>query len=79
MLGSMWCKKSDCYISYNFPSINQQKEKYSIFNFNIESKLLTQFDEVNHKDGTGYLLPMELSGTSFVQNKEIPLAKKINA
>jgi len=41
-------------------------------------KILTQFDEANRKDETGCLLPTELSGTSFVQNKEIPLATKID-
>jgi len=43
------------------------------------SRILTQFDEVNHKDEIKCPLPMELSGTSFVQNKEIPLVKSYNA
>lgn len=42
----------------------------------FKSKILTQFDEVDRKDETICQLLMELFGTSFVQNKEIPLAKK---
>lgn len=66
-------------IPCNIRSINQQKEKYSIVDFNVKLRILTQFDEVNRKDETKCLLLTALSGTSFVQNKEIPLAKKIKA
>lgn len=43
----------------------------------LKSKIFTQFDEVNRKDETGCPLPTGLFGTSFAQNKEIPLAKKL--
>lgn len=39
--------------------------------------LLTQFDEVDHKEQKGCQSPMELFATSFEQNEEIPLKYRI--